>query len=74
MSISRGSFWPKDQTHISRTGRQILYHWATWETFNQSNSAFMFYMLRISFKIEALQLHMFLKNTGSTDPTDTSHL
>ena len=31
---SRGSSPPKDQTHdscISCTGRQILYHWATWE-------------------------------------------
>ena len=62
MFLSRGSFWPKDQTHISWTGRQILCHWATWEDFNQSNSAFMFYMLRISFKIGALQLHIFLKH------------
>ena len=30
----RISSWPKDQTHISWgscIGRQILYHWATWE-------------------------------------------
>ena len=30
MSFSRGSFQPRDQTHvsyISSTGRQILYHW-----------------------------------------------
>ena len=25
---SRGSFWPSDWTHLSYTGRQILYHWA----------------------------------------------
>ena len=33
-SYSRGSSWPRDQTHISRIssiGRWILYHWATWE-------------------------------------------
>ena len=31
ISYSRGSSWPKDQTHISCIGRWILYHWATWE-------------------------------------------
>ena len=32
--IPEGSSWPRDQTHvscISFIGRQILYHWATWE-------------------------------------------
>ena len=32
ISSSRGSTWPRDQTHISSgccTGGQILYHWAT---------------------------------------------
>jgi len=29
--FSRGSSWPKDQTNISCIGRQILYHWITWE-------------------------------------------
>ena len=28
---SRGSFGPRDWTHISRIGRQILYRRATWE-------------------------------------------
>ena len=32
ISSSRGSSWPRDQTHVSWTGRQILYHWATWES------------------------------------------
>ena len=34
ISSSRGSFWPRDRTHvscISYIGRQILYHWTTWE-------------------------------------------
>ena len=31
ISSSRGSFQPRDWTHVSCTGRQILYHWATWE-------------------------------------------
>ena len=37
--FSRRSSWPKDQTCISCTGRQILYHWATREaphTLNRS--------------------------------------
>ena len=29
-SYSRASFWPRDQTCISCSGRRILYHWATW--------------------------------------------
>ena len=31
ISSSRGSSSPRDQTHISHIGRQILYHWATRE-------------------------------------------
>ena len=31
ISFSRGSSWHRDWTHISCTGRQILYHWATRE-------------------------------------------
>ena len=31
ISFSRGSSWPRDQTHVSCIGRQILYHWATRE-------------------------------------------
>ena len=31
ISSSRGSFWPRDWTHMSCIGRQILYHCATWE-------------------------------------------
>ena len=29
ISSSRGSSWPRDQTHISCTGRQVFYHWDT---------------------------------------------
>ena len=29
--FSRGSFQHRDLTHIPCMGRQILYHWATWE-------------------------------------------
>ena len=31
ISFSRGSSWPRDWTHVSWIGRQILYHWATQE-------------------------------------------
>ena len=30
ISSSRESSWSRDQTCVSCTGRQILYHWATW--------------------------------------------
>ena len=33
--FSRGSSWLRDWTHISCIGRQILYHWATWEALNK---------------------------------------
>ena len=29
--FSKGSFWFRDQTHISWIGKQVLYCWATWE-------------------------------------------
>ena len=38
ISLVRGSSWPRDQTHVSWLpclGRQILYHWATWEALNR---------------------------------------
>ena len=31
ISFSRGSSWPRDRTHVSCTGRWILYCWATWD-------------------------------------------
>ena len=31
ISYSRGFSQPRDQTHVSYTGRQILYHYVTWE-------------------------------------------
>ena len=31
MPFSRGSFQPRDQIQVSWIGRQIFYHWATWE-------------------------------------------
>ena len=34
ISYFRGSSPPRDWTHVSRIGRRILYHCATWETHN----------------------------------------
>ena len=31
ISYSRGSLWPSDQTHVSCTGRKLLYHCTTCE-------------------------------------------
>ena len=42
VSFSRRSFWLRDWTHISSmfcVGRQILYHWATWEACSQTLKA-----------------------------------
>ena len=40
-SFSRGSSQPRDQTHISCTGRQVLFHWATWEAHSSVDPAEM---------------------------------
>ena len=32
-SLLQGSSWPRDWTCFSCIGRQVLYHWATWEVF-----------------------------------------
>ena len=42
ISYSRRSFWPRDWTYVSCfscIGRQILYHWAIWETAFSSTGA-----------------------------------
>ena len=43
ISCSRGSSWPRDQTHlscISCLGRWILYHWASWEASKNASVQF----------------------------------
>ena len=35
ISPSRGSSRPRDRTHVSCVGRQILYPWATWEVYTE---------------------------------------
>ena len=39
ISSSRGSSLPRDQTHVSCIGRQVLYHCATWEAPGQEQSS-----------------------------------
>ena len=41
-SLSMGSSWPRDWTCVSCIGRQILYHWATWETPSKEVSVLKF--------------------------------
>ena len=31
ISLSKGSSWPRDQTHVSSIGSHALCHWANWE-------------------------------------------
>ena len=40
LSFPRGSSQPRDQTHISCFGRQILYHWATGKPMSETNYFF----------------------------------
>ena len=47
ISFSRGSSWIKDWTHISCIGRQILYHWATWEALLQGYCLILIHSLPI---------------------------
>ena len=53
ISFFRGSSWPRDQTHISCFNRQILHHWATWETL----------FLHITDKLYLLFFHLLLSST-----------
>ena len=61
ISFSRGSFWPRDWTHIPclLLGRQVLYHWAQgspnseilrWKTTICLRSSFAHYNNILSFK------------------------
>ena len=43
ISFSRGSSRPRDRTCISCIGRQILYHWATWEAPSPAFSLFLMF-------------------------------
>ena len=42
ISYSRESSSPREQTHVFCTGRQILYHYATWEAHGYQNSPLIF--------------------------------
>ena len=47
ISSSRGSFWSRDRTHNSCTGRPILYHWATWEAQQKRLETLITYVARL---------------------------
>ena len=56
ISFARGSSRPRDRTHVSYTGRQVLYHWATmeahliqWPPRSPPVAAFIFLLLENSF-------------------------
>ena len=42
ISYSRQSSWPREQTHVICIGRQILYHYATWEAHGCQSSPLIF--------------------------------
>ena len=50
--LLQGIFWPKDRTCDSCTGRQILYHWATWEAQGRYSS---YRLLRMGFTTLLIQ-------------------
>ena len=54
ISSSRGSTWPRDQTCVSCIGRQILFHWATWEAHIKG-------LLVFTVELKSLFLFKFLK-------------
>ena len=47
ISSSRGSSWPRDQTHISCIGRWILYRWVTGEALSGEYCSLTFVCLSI---------------------------
>ena len=55
ISSSKGSFQPRNRTHISCIGRQILYHRATWEG-----------IMAVGFKLLALETNDLDLNPSST--------
>ena len=57
IASSRGSFWPRDRTCISYTGRQILYHRGSREAY------IWFYLLRDA-------KHRFRLPSWNTSPTE----
>ena len=62
ISFSRGFSWPRDQTHIScisYSGRQIVYHWATWEAL--SHTCIWVQTLQYSYEISSEELSNFLQ-------------
>jgi len=60
ISYSRGSSWPRDKAWVSCIGRQILYHWATWEIIHSINNVYMSISQFIPSLFSILGIRMFL--------------
>ena len=75
ISCSRGSSWPRDPTRvscISCIGKQILYHWATWEALwgpaSSPVAASLFQCLKLSLWVVYLViLHLATEHPSGTD-------
>ena len=61
ISSSSGSFQPRDQIHVSCICRWIPYYWATWEAWNECDSANVFPLL-----VTLLKIHV----SGKWNPID----
>ena len=48
--FSKGSFWPRDQTHVFCIGRWTLYPWVTWEAPYKSLGVWFFFFNDLSFR------------------------
>ena len=66
ISYSRGSSPPRDWTHISWIGRQILYHCATWEALGGDKNR-GFYLIK---KVKVTQSFLTLCNLPTPPPAD----
>ena len=66
ISFSRGSFWPKDQTCVSSTGRLVLYCWANQESPFKMNESESFSVMSNSLQSHGLYglWHSPGQNTG----------
>ena len=58
--FSMGSFWPKNRTHISWPGRQVIYHWPIYIW-----SSLEIYVYISRKKIDFLQ-HLYFRHLGAT--------
>ena len=68
ISFSRGSSQHRDRTHVSCIGRQILYHWATWEAINP----YIFVAIRYNSNRKIIQRSCFSLDWAAAIPKELS--